>query len=332
MKILILGGTVFLGRALTDAAIARGHHVTHFNRGRAPDPRVETIVGDRAVGLDAIAGRRWDAVIDTCAYVPGVAAKSVAALRDSVGRYLFVSSISVYADLGVANVDENAPVTALGDRSAETMTPETYGPLKALCEEEVRKVFGERALIARPGLIVGPHDPTDRFSYWPWRIAKGGVVLAPGKPLRGLQFIDVRDLAVWMVALLERQASGTFQATGPKSNLNMGTFLDACARVVDTKPEIAWTDEALLAAHEVKPWTELPLWLPQSDAAHAGFMKVSITRALAAGLTIRPVTDTIRDTLEWLKTRSPDHAWKAGLTPERETALLKARAEAVLQP
>jgi 2'-hydroxyisoflavone reductase len=331
LKILILGGTVFLGRALSDAAIARGHAVTHFNRGSAPDARVETIVGDRNAGLDALAGRRWDAAIDTSAYVPGAVAKSAAALRDAVGRYLFVSSISVYADLGVANTDENAPVAALGDRSAETMTPGTYGPLKALCEEEARRAFGERALIARPGLIVGPHDPTDRFSYWPWRIAKGGVVLAPGNPLRGLQFIDVRDLAVWMVALLERQASGTFQATGPRSNLNMGNFLDACARVADTKPEIAWTDEAFLLAEKVAPWTELPLWLPETDAAHAGFMKVSITKALEAGLTLRPVADTLRDTLEWLRTRPADHAWKAGLAPERESTLLQHRAKAVLQ-
>jgi 2'-hydroxyisoflavone reductase len=332
VKLLILGGTVFLGRALTDAALARGHSVTHFNRGSAPEPRVETLVGDRAAGLEALGQRRWDAVIDTCGYVPGAVAKSAIALHDKVGRYLFVSSISVYANLGVANVNEEAPVAALGDHGSETMTPETYGPLKALCEEEIRKVFGERALVVRPGLIVGPHDPTDRFSYWPSRIARGGVVLAPGRPLRGLQFIDVRDLAVWMVALLERQASGTFQATGPKSNLNMGTLLDACAKVADSKPEIAWTDEALLLAHKVAPWTELPLWLPESDASHAGFMKISITRALEAGLTIRPVADTIRDTLAWLATRPPGHAWKAGLAPEREMALLKARQESVLQP
>jgi 2'-hydroxyisoflavone reductase len=332
VKILLLGGTVFLGRALTDAALARGHRVTHFNRGRAPDDRVETLVGDRATGLGALDGRRWDAVIDTCGYVPGEVAISAAALRETVGRYLFVSSISVYADLGVANVNEDAPVAALGERDSGTMTPDTYGPLKALCEEEVRKAFGERALIARPGLIVGPHDPTDRFSYWPWRIARGGTVLAPGSPLRGLQFIDVRDLAVWMVALLERQATGTYQATGPKSHLNMGGLLAACASVAQTRPEIAWTSEALLLGQKVVPWTELPLWLPQTDAAHAGFMKIAITRALEAGLTIRPVADTIRDTLAWLGTRPADHAWKAGLAAERENALLAAREKAGLQP
>jgi len=332
MKFLILGGTVFLGRALTEAALARGHTVTHFNRGSAPDPRVETLVGDRTASLEALGNRRWDAVIDTCGYVPGDVAKSAAALGDKVGRYLFVSSISVYADMSAPNVAEDAPVAALGNRSAETRNPETYGPLKALCEEEVRKAFGERALLVRPGLIVGPGDPTDRFSYWPWRVARGGVVLAPGKPLRGLQFIDVRDLAVWMVTLLERQASGIFQATGPTSNLYMGDLLAACARIAETVPEFAWIDEAFLLGQEVKPWTDLPLWLPESDTAHAGFMKVSITKALAAGLVIRPLAETLRDTLAWLKTRPADIAWKAGLSADRESALLGARPDPLFQP
>ncbi len=215
MRILVLGGTVFLGRALTDAALARGHHVTHLNRGVSapPDARVTTLAADRTSPAlaTALGVQRWDAVIDTSGYLPQVVALAARALAAS-GRYLFVSSISVYGDHGYG---EDAPGAAAPDPLPDAWTPETYGALKAACEEEVRAAFGTRALIVRPGLIVGPHDPTDRFTYWTARVARGGRVAAPGRPQRTVQFIDVRDLAAWMIAALEDGASGDYNATGP---------------------------------------------------------------------------------------------------------------------
>ncbi|MGZ5063824.1 MAG: NAD-dependent epimerase/dehydratase family protein, partial [Usitatibacter sp.] len=220
MRILILGGTVFLGRALTDAALARGHRVTHFNRGRssAPDARVETVTGDRTQSLEALAGREWDAVVDTSGYLPQVVGKSARALRDATRRYVFVSSISVYAGPGFA---EDAAVQPPPDPLPDAMTMEAYGALKAACEGVVRESFGDRATLVRPGLIVGPHDPTDRFTWWPARVARGGRVAAPGRPSRTVQFIDVRDLARWMVELVQRGAAGTFNATGPRAPVEM---------------------------------------------------------------------------------------------------------------
>ena len=228
MRMLLLGGTVFVGRALTDAALARGHEVTHLHRGRSapPDPRVETLRGDRTVEPfpGAAAARAWDAVIDTSGYLPQVVARSASALRAS-GRYAFVSSISVYAGM---QFGEDAPVREAPAPLPEAWTPETYGGLKAACESVVRATFADRALIVRPGLIAGPHDPTDRFTWWPERVARGGAVAAPGRPGRRVQLIDARDLASWMIAALERGAHGTYNATGPACPVEMGALLEAC--------------------------------------------------------------------------------------------------------
>jgi len=324
MRILILGGTVFLGRALTDAALERHHHVTHLNRGMSapPDARVRTIATDRTSPAlaTALAAQRWDTVIDTSGYLPQVVALSARALSAS-GRYLFVSSISVYGGEGYA---EDAPVQAPPAPLPDAWTSETYGALKAACEAEVRAAFGSRALVVRPGLIVGPHDPTDRFTYWPVRLARGGRVAAPGRPQRTVQFIDVRDLADWMVAALEQGLGGTYNATGPARPVSMQALLEACRAASRAESELVWLDEAFLAAQGVAPWKDLPLWLPESDPKLAGMMDAPIERALNAGLAFGPLAETVADTLRWATTLRPERPWKAGLDADRERELLTA--------
>jgi len=316
VRLLLLGGPRFLGRALADAALERGHELTFFNRGRTnPDlyMQVERIVGDRTSDLTALDGRGWDAVVDTCGYLPDVVRASAEALAES-GRYCFVSSVSVYADFSVVN-DEDSRVTELGDLPAHEVTEETYGPLKALCEDAVREVFGERALVVRPGLIVGPHDPTGRFTYWPHRIARGGEVLAPGPPERVTQVIDVRDLAEWTVALCERDVGGTFNATHPGTSF--GELLETCRRVARSDARVTWVTDGFLLEQGVGEWMELPLWL--ADPAFAAADRVDVRRALDAGLAFRPLEETARGALERAGTTDA-----AGLEPEREAALLEA--------
>lgn len=332
MRILILGGTVFLGRALTDVALARGHEVVHFNRGRnAADARVASIRGDRndAGALGAAAARGpWDVVFDTSAYVPQALRKSAGALDAQTGRYVFVSSISVYAGPDYA---ESAPVQRAPDPLAEAWTPETYGGLKAACEEAAREMLGERVLIVRPGLIVGPHDRTDRFTWWPHRIAQGGRVAAPGRPGRPVQFIDVRDLAEWMLKLAAGGASGTFNATGPAEPVAMATLLETCRGVSGSDARFEWIDEGFLDAMKVAPWKDMPVWLPESDPESAGSMDVPLAKALATGLAFRPLAATVVDTLAYSGGFAPGHEWKAGLDAARERELL-ARWDARQRP
>ena len=324
MKLLLLGGTVFLGRALTDAALAAGHEVVHFNRGRAPDARVRTVVGDRTGELPAALLGEWDWVLDTSGYLPQAVRRSAAALREHAKHYCFISSVSVYRSFAQDGIDEDAEVAPPPDPPPDAMTGETYGALKAACEAVVREAFGRHALIVRPGLIVGPHDPTDRFTYWPVRIAAGGRVLAPGRPQRLLQFIDVRDLAEWIVREIQKPAHGTFNATGPEPRPTMAELVAACAEAAGTSPELAWMDDAALLAQGVEPWRELPLWIPESDASMRGLMAVSIDRALASGLRFRHLEATAADTLAWARARGPGHAWRAGLDAARERELIAA--------
>jgi 2'-hydroxyisoflavone reductase len=323
MKLLILGGTVFLGRHLVWAALERGHEVTIFTRGvSAPQgslEKVEHLVGDRDGRLDALRGRSWDAVIDTSGYVPRVVGQAVDLLKDAVGHYTFISTISVYADLTKPNYDESAPVLELEDPTSEDVHRD-YGSLKALCERVVEAAYPGRSLIIRPGLIVGPYDITDRFTYWPARVAKGGQVLAPGDPERPVQFIDARDLAAWTIRMTEAKETGVYNATGPASRLTMGELLAACKEVSGSDAEFVWVPESFLKAHGVGQWMELPLWI--SEYGPTGMLQANIQKALAHGLAFRDVRETIADTLAWDRTRPSDYERRAGLKPEREQALL----------
>ncbi len=321
MKVLILGGTHFLGRHLVQSALRSGHQVTLFNRGKtAPGlfPEAEELHGDRDGDLNALRGGSWDVAIDTSGYVPRVVQASAEVLRPQVGRYVFVSSISVYANFDREGMDEEWPVGQVADPTTEDVQA-FYGPLKALSESAVREVYGNDALIVRPGLIVGPHDPTDRFTYWVRRFGRGGNVLVPGARDRRVQFIDARDLADWMMRTTESSVVGTYNATGPHYRLTMGEFVTALQSALPGTSRPVWVNEDFLAQHQVAEWSELPLWI--SDAVGwPGFLAVSVERALGAGLVFRPLTETIRDTWEWDHQRTEPK--KAGMKPEREDALL----------
>ena len=324
MRILIIGGTRFLGRHLVESALARGHEVTLFNRGKSnPDlfPQLETILGDREKDAEKLKGRVWDAVIDVAGYLPRIVRLSAEALEPNVSRYVFISSISVYAEFRKVGIDESDPVGKIEDETIEEITGETYGPLKALCEKAVQDIYGERALIVRPGLIVGPHDPTDRFTYWPVRVARGGDVLAPQNPEAPIQVVDVRDLSEFIIKLIEDQASGIYNATGPDYGLTIGKLLDVSKQVTGSDANIRWASVEFLNENKVEPWSDMPTWIPD-DEEGAGFSRVDVSRALHAGLKFRPLEETVRDTLEWTQTRPADHEWRAGLTAEREAQVL----------
>ena len=320
MRLLVLGGTQFLGRHVVEAALARPHDVTLFNRGQTrPElfPEVEKLRGDRDGDLGALEGRSFDAVVDTSGYVPRLVSATLDAL-DDVGHYTFVSSISVYADLSAPPTEES-PVAQLAEPSEEWR--EHYGALKALCEDAVRARFPD-AFVPRPGLIVGRWDPTGRFTYWPSRLAEGGAVLAPAPAATPSQVIDVRDLAAWIVTAAERGTAGTYNSVGPPTPL--GAILQACIAVAESDVELVWIDPEFLAEHEVEPWMELPLWLPGPE--YAGMTNVSSDRALAAGLTTRPLADTIRDTLAWVRSGDAPSDPPAGLAREKERQILAAWA------
>lgn len=339
MRLLVLGGTLFLGRHVVDAALARGHGVTVFTRGRRELPwgaHVEARTGDRdprhAPGLDSLSTGEWDAVIDTSGYVPRVVDASATLLERRVRRYLFVSSVSVYADASHPGVNEDADVAALDDPASEDV-PQHYGALKAACEAVVRGRFGPRATIVRPGLIVGPHDPTDRFAYWPARFvhprllgerAPQAVVPAPRE--RPIQVIDARDLAAWMVALVERDVGGTFNATSPADALTFGDLVDACVAAASAPPQPVWVDEVMLIAHHVEPWTALPLWIPSTEADAVGFMAVDTARAQAEALRCRLLADTVRDTADFVAVHDNAGAWQHVLTAAHERLVLSASA------
>ena len=327
MNILIIGGTKFLGRHLVDSALARGHQVTLFNRGKTnPNlfPQVETILGDREHDLEKLAGRAWDAVIDVAGYLPRIVHLSATGLREagSVGRYVFISSISAYADFKKIGINESDPVGKIEDETFEEITGESYGPLKALCEKTVLDLYGERGLVIRPGLIVGPNDPTDRFTYWPVRVARGGDVLAPEKPEAPVQVVDVRDLADFIIQLIEEKAFGIYNATGPDYELTFGAMLEACKQVSGSDANIKWMSVDFMKQNKVEEWSDMPVWVPDNEE-NQGFSRVDVSKAIKAGLKFRPLAETVRDTLAWANTRPTDHEWRAGLKPEREEELLK---------
>ncbi|HEV3216399.1 MAG TPA: NAD-dependent epimerase/dehydratase family protein [Vicinamibacterales bacterium] len=340
MRLLIVGGTIFLGRHLVEAAIARRHGVTIFNRGRHnPDlyPEIEKLRGDRTGDLSALGGRRFDAVIDTCGYVPSDVRRTAGLLRDAAAHYTFISSVSVYASFDPAGTGEEAPISEIsrdqvieaegipaGDRATAPIYAELYGALKGLCEKAAEEAMPGRVLNVRPGLIAGPHDPSDRFTYWVRRVADGGRVLAPGKPDRRVRVIDARDLAEWIVLMVERGQTGIYNATGAEDHLTMKGMLETCRAVSSSDARFVWTAERWLLDRNVTPWSELPLWVPE---ALNGIFAVRNDNAISAGLTFRPIADTIRDTLAWDARRPRDAALRAGLKSEREQELLKTAHE-----
>jgi 2'-hydroxyisoflavone reductase len=335
MRILVLGGTSFLGPAQVEYMLDRGHEVTLFNRGRTnPElfPDVEKLRGDRAIGdLESLRGREWDAVIDNSATIPRWALDSTQFLRDSAEYYLHVSSISVYSDTSAVGITEDHPVFELEDPSTEEVTGETYGGMKALCETYTRDAFGDRAIVVRPGLIVGPGDPSDRFTYWPMRIREGGEILAPGDPTDPVQFIDVRDLGEFMVRLVEDGAGGTYHATGPYARpMEIAEMLFGIRASTTTECTWTWVDADFLAEMGVRPWQDMPVWIPPRDGME-GFSRVDCSRALAAGLTFRSLADTVGVTLDWVDAWPEERSSRPprfGISPSREREVLEAWREA----
>lgn len=322
MKVLLLGGPKFLGRAVIDAALGRGHELTLFNRGTTGAelyPELERLRGDRDGGLDPLRGREWDVVVDTSGYLPRVVTAGAELLAAAVGYYVFVSSISVYASFAEI-VDEAAPLAELSEEGSEDVAREDvardYGAMKALCEQAVERSFPDRSAAIRAGLIVGPHDPTGRFTYWPHRIARGGDVLVPGPPWRPLQLIDVRDLADWIVVVAEERLRGPFNTTGPTT---MGAVVDAARRVTGASARPVEVDDAFLAGHEVGEWMELPLWVDTRNEDWRHFLEVDASRAVAAGLAFRSLDETVAGTLA-----EAEAVEGVGLAPDRERELLDA--------
>ncbi len=326
--LLILGGTKFLGPEVVHSARARGYKITLFNRGKTnPElfPELEKLRGDRDGDLKALEGRRWNAVVDTSAYVPRHVRLSAGLLKNAVSHYVLISTISVYADFTKPGMDETAPVGKLPDETVEKVDGDTYGPLKALCEKAAEREMPEGVTVIRPGLIVGPNDPTDRFTYWPVRLARGGEVLAPGSPSDPVQFIDVRDLAEWTVHTIESRVLGTFNATGPKEPLLLLGLLEACRKVSGAEATLTWVDADFLEQQKVAAWSDMPVWVPPRGDT-AGLGRLSVKRALERGLAFRPVLATVRDTLAWWRSLPNERqaALKAGLKPEREAEVLGA--------
>lgn len=334
LRLLVLGGTRFIGLHMAELALARGHTLTFFNRGRTNTdrfPEVERLFGDRNGDLKSLAGRDWDAVIDNSGYVPRHIREAAQLLEPRVRRYLFISSVSVYESFAQAN-DETSASGKMDDESIEKVDGATYGPLKAASERAARAVFGEsRTSVIRPGLIVGPDDNTDRFTYWPARASRGGRMIAPNDPRDPVQFIDVRDLAAFTLRLIEHDIGGVFNALSPPGKFTIGNLIDESistakriARPADP-PVAEWVRTVDLGEQKISAWSDMPVWAPP-EGESVGFAATSAERALRAGLTIRGLRGTVGDTLKWHLARpeSERKNLKAGLSPEREAAAFAA--------
>src|SRR5438874_2622178 len=333
LRIVILGGTGFTGPFQIKYALSRGHKVTVFNRGKTHPgelpKEVEQLVGDRNGQLDALKGKQWDVCIDNPTTLPAWVRDAAQILKGNVDRYVFISTISVYPDTS-RGADENALLAKYegADPYKETLEAmrasgfKTYGPLKALSEQETEKWFPGKSLLIRPGLIVGPRDETDRFTYWPVRIDRGGEVLAPGNPSDPVQFIDGRDLAEWTIRMVENSDTGIYNATGPAKELGIGGMLDGIKSALNSNATFTWADAEFLKQEKVEAWSDMPVWAGDE----LGLSRANISRALAKGLTFRPLADTARDSLAWFKAQKPERQAKlrAGLTLEREKEVLAA--------
>jgi 2'-hydroxyisoflavone reductase len=334
LRILILGGTAFLGPQVVEAALARGHSVTLFNRGKTNPqlfPDLEKLHGDRdprkGEGLKALEGRTWDAVVDTSGYYPRMVRASAELLAGRIRQYIFISSISVYSDNSIVGMDESGPIGTIEDPTVETMGDQfqNYGPLKALCEQAAEAAMPGHTTSIRPGLIVGPGDRTPRFTYWPVRVERGGEVLAPGAPSDPIQFIDVRDLADFIVKVIDDRTMGTFNANGPVSPTTIGTLLETCKSVSKSDATFTWVDAGFLEQQKVSGWSDLPVWVPPTGES-AGMHRGSIAKAIKAGLKSRPIEVTVQDTLTWYHGLPAEKlaSLKWALTPEREAEVLAA--------
>lgn len=328
LTILILGGTGFIGPYQVQYALDRGHTVTLFNRGRTNPglfPTVEKLIGDRATDLKSLEGRQWDLVIDNSATDPTWVERSAAVLQQSVKRYCFVSTRSVYFDTSRVPMTIEAPVCTPDNTPVESGKPLPYCLAKALSENVVRQYFGDRTLIVRPSLVVGPGDLTDRFTYWPVRIERGGEILAPGDGTDYVQIIDARDLSEWMIRLAELGTTGTYNALGPKTPRLFSEVLHGIKAVTTADASFTWVDADFLEKHQVRPYQEMPVWMP-SKGTRAGFGRFDISREVALGLTFRSLAATTRDTLDYYHAQPADRQdkLKAGITPDREAEVLKA--------
>lgn len=329
-RILILGGTGFIGPHQVKYALDRGHEVSIFTRGRTEPPffqdyfdRVEQLVGDRSDDLSALETGEWDAVIDNSASVPRWVEQSAGLLKDRAQRYLYASSISAYANFDQVGLAEDYELARLEDPTVEEVTGATYGGMKALCEHNAREAFGENAIVVRPGLIIGPGDQTDRWTYWPVRIDRGGEVLAPNSPADFVQNIDARDLSEWMVRLVEEPGhGGTYNGTGPARPETFGEMLEGTRAALGSDASFTWVSTEFMAEHEVAPWGHMTNWVPPESA----MLRVSIDAALAHGLTFRPLADTARDTLQWWNALPQERRAepRAGLPAEKESEVLAA--------
>ncbi|WP_223700487.1 Rossmann-fold NAD(P)-binding domain-containing protein [Sutcliffiella deserti] len=337
MKILVIGGTRFLGRFIVEEALKQGHEITLFNRGNHNElfPQVECIVGDRHKDLALLETGKWDVAIDTCGFTPLALSETTKILADKVEHYTFISSISVYKDWIPYGIKENYPVLSLSDEEVEKIGYGTseeinanYGALKALSEKAAEQIMPGKVLHVRSGLLVGPHDYSDRFSYWVSRIAEGGEVLAPGRRNRTIQLIDARDMALWILKMADERMTGTFNVTGPNTPLTMEDFLLACKRISDSDAELIWADESFLLQHNIAPWSEMPLWIPESfpltedGEPWKGASSINIKKAVDNRLTVRPIEETIKDTLDWASSRVNEKP-KAGLLKEKEQEILQ---------
>jgi len=341
LNILILGGTGFMGPEQVNYALARGHHITLFNRNKTrPDMfkgQVDQLIGDLNNDTSALAGKKFDVVIDNPTTAPAWVRNVAQYMKGNTGHYIFISTISVYPDNSTPNADETAPTTPLPD-SLDPYTLDRqnfgryYGALKSRSEKDVQENYPGKFTIIRPGLIVGPLDPSDRFTYWPVRVARGGEVLAPGEPNDVTQFIDARDLAEWTIRMAEKgpqDGGGIYNATGPRQPMPMGQFLQTCKEVTGSDARFTWVPWSFLQEQKIRGWRDMPIVVPPNGPT-AGFDRRNIDRALAKGLTFRPVTVTIKDTLEWNKTRPQDAQDKlaagaiAGISAQREAEVLAA--------
>jgi 2'-hydroxyisoflavone reductase len=328
LTVLALGGTGFLGRHVVDALLARGHVPTIFNRGRTSPllfPEVERLRGDRDGDLDALRGRDWDAVVDTSGYVPRVVRDSARLLAEGTRQYVFVSSVSAYASFEAPSVDETTPLATIADASVEDVSEGNYGALKVLCEREAEAAMPGRVTVVRPGLIVGAYDNVPRFTYWPVRVARGGEVLAPGAPDDPVQYVDGRDLAAFIVRCIEQRTVGTFNVTGPTTPTTIAELLYGCKAVTGPDVTFTWVDAAFLAARGVEGWNDVPVWAAPTGALR-GLHRVKVDRAKAAGLTTRPLADTVRDTLAWWEGLAPQDRppISARMDDARERTILNA--------